>query len=446
MPSPLIPAGPYATLATATGVPFPYYIIPFDKDGRCVGPRTRQHLLDNLAGVSDVFVFSHGWNNDWTAATERYEHFIRGFQEQQKTFGLAQPAGYRPLLVGIFWPSQSMAWFDSETGPGFAAGGDPRERAAEVEAARAQVDDIAAMLPEAQRERFFELVQAGELAEADARELANMLVPLMAPDDEGVATREATADDLLAAAGSLGAGEPEDDAVGTVGGDAGGPRHAGAGDFFAKLDPRNLIKPFTVWQMKDRAGKVGARGVGKLLEGILAASDARVHLLGHSYGCKVVMSATAALPDGARQLHSALLLQPAISQYAFASSLPEQPGASGGYRRNLQRIKGPVVATFSARDNPLTRTFHLALRRKADLGEQPLHAGASPSIYGALGGFGPQDSGQTVVDIVDPVQPYDLAPGGRIIGVRGTRTISGHGDISNPSTWWLAHSVATLAV
>jgi hypothetical protein len=27
--------------------------------------------------------------------------------------------------------------------------------------------------------------------------------------------------------------------------------------------------------------------------------------------------------------------------------------------------------------------------------------------------------------------------------VNGTRTISGHGDITNPSTWWLAYQLAT---
>ena len=48
-----------------------------------------------------------------------------------------------------------------------------------------------------------------------------------------------------------------------------------------------------------------------------------------------------------------------------------------------------------------------------------------------------------VVDINDPERPYAWPPGGRLVGVRGTRTISGHGDISNPSTWWLAWCVAT---
>ena len=118
------------------------------------------------------------------------------------------------------------------------------------------------------------------------------------------------------------------------------------------------------------------------------------------------MSALCALPDGLRKVHSALLLQPAVSQYAFAREVPARPGVSGGFARGLHRVATPVVATFSANDVALTKQFHLALRRESDLGEQPTIAGGSPSQYAALGGFGPQASGETIVDILDPKQDY----------------------------------------
>lgn len=443
---PMIPAGPYRVLNTVEGEPFPYYIVPFDEEGRCEGPLTQQHLLDHLAGYTDVFVFSHGWNNDWSAATQRYESFIAGFQAQRRDLGLPMPAGYKPLLVGIFWPSQALEWFDSETGPGFAAAAAGAQDAA-VERDRKLLADIARALKPQQRERFFELSQAPSLGEAEATELASMLASTVRPDDEGVATQAPGARDLLAAAASLAAPEPDYDAVGTVAGGGApgqGPQAAGLGDLLKALDPRNILKPFTVWQMKDRAGKVGAHGVAALLAGILQRSGtARVHLLGHSFGCKVVMSALCSLPPGTRAVRSALLLQPAISQYAFADTVPGRPGP-GGFRPALLRVQGPVIATFSANDTALTRMFHLALRRESDLGE-PLIAGESPSKYAALGGFGPRNSGETVVDIRDPGQPYALGGGSRLVAVHGTRTIGSHGDISNPSTWWLAYSAATAA-
>jgi hypothetical protein len=440
-----IPAGPYRTLTTIEGDSFPYYIIPFDKNGGSEGPRTQQHLLDNLEGYSDIFVFSHGWNNDWSTAVKRYEDFIKGFQSQRKRLGLKMGPGYKPLLVGIFWPSQAMEWFESETGPGFAAA-DPDAYDASVAESKALAEDIAAELPAGNRRRFFELVQGDSLEEAEARELAEMLAALKPADDEGVHPGAPSSQDLLAAASTIAVEEPDYEEVGTVGSTspaAEAPKAAfGLGGMFKALDPRSLIKPFTVYRMKDRAGKVGLKGVTPMLQGLLGLSRARVHVVGHSYGCKLLMTAVCALPDGMRKLHSALLLQPAVSQYAFAENVPERPGQPGGFRRGLGRVSLPIVSTFSSNDVPLTRMYHMALRRYGDLGEQPDAAGA-PSIYGALGGFGPQDSDETIFDIKDENQAYDLGKGGRIVGVRGSRTISGHGDINNPSTWWLAYSLAT---
>lgn len=437
-----IPAGPYRTLRTVEGEAFPYYIIPFDKDGACEGPRTEQHLLDAVAGYSDVFVFSHGWNNDWSTAIKRYEDFINGFQSQRRRLGLEMGEGYKPLLVGVFWPSQALAWFESETGPGFAAA-DPEAYDASVAVQRNVISDIASELPAAVRERFFELAQSDILDEVDGRELAELLAGLQPADDEGVGGEAPSADDLLAAAHAMFEAEPDYDAVGTVTGEGTAPQAAfGIGGLLRALDPRALLKPFTVYQMKDRAGRVGRNGVAPLLQGILTRSRARVHLLGHSYGCKVVMTALCALPEGQRKVHSALLLQPAVSQYAFADKVPERHGLAGGFRKGLSRVALPIVSTFSSNDSPLTGMYHLALRRFDDLGEQPQAAGTK-SLYGALGGFGPQASGETLVDIKDEKQPYDLGQGGRIIGVQGTRTISGHGDINNPSTWWLAYTLAS---
>jgi pimeloyl-ACP methyl ester carboxylesterase len=76
-----------------------------------------------------------------------------------------------------------------------------------------------------------------------------------------------------------------------------------------------VIRLASVYQMKDRAGRVGASGVRELLEDLLAKNEtARLHLLGHSYGAKVLLSAlaTATLMPG-RKAHSMLLLQPAVS-------------------------------------------------------------------------------------------------------------------------------------
>lgn len=438
----VLSAGPYRMLTTVEGDQFPYYIIPFDRDGRCEGPQTRDNLLGTASSYSDIFLFSHGWNNDWTAALRRYESFIHRFQTLRRQQRLAMPPGYKPLLVGIFWPSQAMEWFESETGPDIAAA-DPAAQDAAVRASTETLRDIAADLAPEKRSRFYKLAQAQTLGQAEASELAQMLASLAAADDEGVRADAPSAQDLLAAAAALATPEPDYDAIGTAAGTAAAPQAAfGIGDILSALDPRDIVKPFTVWQLKDRAGTVGANGVVPLLEGLLTRSSARVHLLGHSFGCKVVMTATCVPASLPRQVESALLLQPAVSQYAFAPSVPERH-VPGGFVKALARVRRPIVATFSAHDAALTKMFHLAVRRHDDLGELQYAAGGSPSLYGALGGFGPQDSGVAFDDVRDPGSNYDLSGHGRIIGVNSTRTISGHGDITNPSTWWLAYALAT---
>jgi pimeloyl-ACP methyl ester carboxylesterase len=188
--------------------------------------------------------------------------------------------------------------------------------------------------------------------------------------------------------------------------------------------------------MKDRAGRVGARGVSRLLEDVLAATTAPVHLVGHSYGCKVVMSALCRLSGAARQVESALLLQPAMSHLAFASDVPGL-GAPGGYRPALERSFQPIRATYSRFDEPLTKFFHLAARRASDLGELRI-AGAPPSRYSALGGFGPADGqGVARVSAEAPGTRYELPAGSRIVGVEASNVISSHSDINNRATWWM---------
>jgi hypothetical protein len=94
-------AGPYRTVDLADGGPAPFYMMPFDKDGRSEAPLTRAHLLDALKNgtFTDVLTFSHGWNNDWSDASSLYESFLGGFQQLRQSRGLTYPREFRPLLV-----------------------------------------------------------------------------------------------------------------------------------------------------------------------------------------------------------------------------------------------------------------------------------------------------------------------------------------------------------
>ncbi|MFV0278988.1 MAG: hypothetical protein ACK5HY_17665 [Parahaliea sp.] len=428
--------GPYRTIEIAEGTRAPLYIIPFDKKGRCKAPRTRNRLIDSLEHeqYSHVFLFSHGWNNDWDAASGRYFDFASGFTKLRRELNLAVSDHYKPLLVGIFWPS---TWLVSpwERAPEFAAPG-PGSELSDL------VSDWAAELPDAQVERFYRLTDSEWIDVDDAHELAALVAPLLRADDEVGDSAEITAEELLRVwqssptAAEERTVDDDDDSFGTVGESGGAPAAAGWAD---KLDPRKVLRMASVWQMKDRAGRIGAKGVSPLLFDILRSGDHSVHLIGHSYGGKVVLSATA-YQELPRAVESMLLLQPAVSRLCFAASVAGTERA-GGYRLVLERVKQPIVTTFSERDVALTKAFHLAVRRDSDLGEQRIASpGGPPSRYAALGGFGPGGLGgelQTVA-MRDPGEAYDELDDANleVLALNGDLTIDGHGDISNPSTWW----------
>jgi len=198
--------------------------------------------------------------------------------------------------------------------------------------------------------------------------------------------------------------------------------------------------------MKDRAGVVGFRGVGPLVVRILGArADVRVHLVGHSYGCKALLSA---LSTGLRRrVRSLLLLQPALSFLALADDVPKL-GRPGGYAAAKQSTELPIIATWSRKDVPLHTLFALAVRRREDLGEQNIGAAGRenpPSLFAAMGGWGPQAEPDVKdLDILPPADGvrYPLAAGAKkVLAVDGTKAISGHGDVTNDATAWALYSL-----
>jgi len=213
------------------------------------------------------------------------------------------------------------------------------------------------------------------------------------------------------------------------------------------LDPRKILRLITLYQMKDRAGVVGTRGVGPLLHDVLRSKPAatRVHLLGHSYGGKVVLSAVHALPGGAPTVQSVLLLEPAVNAWCFAPDV-DGGGYPGGYHDVLDRVEGGIFTTFTKDDVPLRRVFHLAVRRPSDLGELKVAAGIRPdppSVYAALGGFGPaglDDATCEFLRIKVVLDHYKVNRPIKVLALNADDVITGHGDISNPSTWWALYN------
>ncbi|WP_250003471.1 hypothetical protein [Actinoplanes sp. M2I2] len=432
--------GPYRIVSAGIGEA-PWYMVSFDRGGRCTSPRTAAEIVERAASgaFTDLILFSHGWNNDWTEATERYESFVNGYVAQLASRPPAD-RNRRTLLVGLFWPSKPLT-SARQRGPAIAGDGPGASADPATAEARADVDELGLQLDPEKADRLYELTQRDRLDPAESRELAELFLPLLTRD--GAETGDSgrpDPDDVVRGWLRLAPTGPvaDLDQLGYYPEGTGGALEAGpetAGGF--SLDPRQIVRALSVWQMKDRAGVVGEHGVAPMLTQLLA-TGVRVHCVGHSFGAKVVLSAV--VNASGPPVRSALLLQPAISYLAFAGQVPgtDRPG---GYRTALQRVELPVLSTFSRNDVPLTKFYHLALLRGRDLGEPDFAGEDPPNRYAALGGFGPGgiDAGEVSrVDILDPGGSYGLEQKGpRVVGIRATRTIGGHGEVSNPSTWWL---------
>lgn len=438
-------------------------MLPFDKVGSCTGPRTQKHIVDQVRStdITDVFVFAHGWNNDWNVATKRYRDFIDGYLGLRRERGLETGRPLNPLLVGVFWPSTALV-VGSEEGLRIA-GGATDDRAAKHALRHGEVEAVAAELSERALPRFYELLDRDEISEIEALDLKEMLKPLlertseddpaefMANGDEESQGRQG--DPTVATWRSYGAATPEErredphkiaEQVADFGRVPAAEPLVGA-SVLGKLDPRRILRLVTVQLMKDRAGTVGAKGVAPLLVELLGAAnhqDTRVHLLGHSYGAKVCLSAVcypSALP---RQVTSMLLLQPAVNHRCFA----DDEYGRGGYHAALDRVNLPILSTYSTHDWPLRHVFQYAAHRTVDVNEIRIAADGRPDPYSALGGYGPWGLGDRakLVDVRLPDERYNLgADAPHVYGVRASSTISGHGDINNVSTWWALDNLVT---
>lgn len=437
--------GRYPKARREGGVDFVYYALRFDERGKCVSPKTRGQLVEDVknGGYSDVFVFSHGWNNDWyDAEDDLYTPFVANFHQIVDVRGLGRP--YKPLWVGIHWPSAALE-LPSEQGPQVAPA-DPNAREPGIEAllSRLGADEAGrvralAALPALDAVAASEFL--GLLMKAAGRP-ADEELPVPAPSDAGVLLR-AWAGEQAAAWEPVGSGEPglSDDS-----GEPGPDAPQAAADSF--IGPREVVRLFTVWPMKDRAGLVGRHGVGPLIGELRrAAPGSALRLLGHSFGAKVVLSALGCDEFAGERAESALLLQPAISARCFAADAYN--GSSGGYRDVPARVKLPIATTFSDEDGPLHDSFHLAVCRRYDIGErQPAPAGAPVPLFAALGGFGPQRMGDDVTTwpIRSPYQEYPVAAGRvrtRLIALDGAGVIHSHGDVKNRATAWSLYYLMT---
>jgi hypothetical protein len=428
-----------------------HWELSFDERGRPDRAEADTLLAEVPAqDVTDLLVFTHGWNNDRAQARRLYQAWLGQVPGLLARPGAATGAA-RVASVGVVWPAKR--WAD-EPEPTAAGGGGAAGLAAPAAAAPpdpALVEDLKDAFPGAERQRALEglsrlLAERPEDGAALARFQALMGELAGAPDaaraEEDQGELALVEDDPGAVFGRFADAVPR-------GGEGGAA--AGIGDTFGRLwdGAKEALRQLTYFEMKKRAGVVGKDGLGPLVGRLAAASPGlRVHLVGHSFGARLVSFALAGLPEpDASPVRALYLLQGAFSHFAFADALPDDPGRGGALKGMAARVGGPLVASYSVHDLAVGRFYPLASMSSRD------DAAAVEDQLFRWGGIG-HDGAQAVqaaeLDLGPVGTAYPFQPG-RFLNLNANAIVNqgqppsgAHSDIFHPELVWAGLAAAGL--
>lgn len=516
---------------------YPSLELHLDKDGGFEQPAQLDDILALAPSVTDLYVVSHGWNNDRKDATDLYKALRGNLEKEAQALGLHDDRTFG--FVGILWPSKRFDVDDS----GGLEGARRMRKAGEVELVRQQLRRLAAAIGDEEAPRAggarrvtktaakggakraakstaktaakgaakttdrrrnagqrdsidyaLELVpqldqpgRAGEVAAAEFLATVIGLMPARAGEEGDPLIGQAVAASAVAPADGgrrarellerLGNGPVDDEAdeeedetprraagrggisrPGRAAGIARAGRNprtgrgasterrfqaaAGIGDWMKGVvgGALNLVNYVTYYQMKERAGVVGRNGVNELLRSVARLSQQpRIHLIGHSFGARVVTAAATGPRAGDGSVASTMaLLQGAFSHYGFAR---KYDGKHDGFFRNLvdeRRIAGPMLVTHTRNDKAVGMAYALASRVARQIARA---LGDRNDKYGGLGSNGAQKTPEaTDLTLLKSRTPYDPLGAGAIHNLHAGEGKSGliadHGDVTNPHVAW----------
>jgi hypothetical protein len=433
---------------------FPYFEVQFTKQGKLFEPAEKQAVLSALGNLDELFVVAHGWNNDMGEARALYRHLFANVRRALDSGRAPGLAGRRIGVLGVLWPSKKFAEEDLTPGGGASLGGEVEdhvltERLEDLKGTfdapdEAALEEAKGLVPEleadpAARERFVDLVRSVLPAPED---------PI---DDASDAFFELSGEaifDLLAApirpgppaggggggAAAIGlaeAGPPPGMAIGP-----GGPGGAaGIADFFGgiKAAAGRVLNFATYYQMKERAGKVGAGGLNPLLREIRAAAPAlRIHLVGHSFGGRLVTAAAMGRAGSESVAPASMtLLQAAFSHNGFALDFDRE--RDGFFREvvTAHKVAGPIVITHTRNDRAVGLAYPIASRLSrqdaSDLGD-------AEDIFGGIGRNGAlaRVTPEAVAgELLEANGVYTFAAG-KLYNLQADPWITGHSDVTGP--------------
>ncbi len=429
-----------------------YYLIAFDKNGKERTDDSEGLMSQKVAEIldqepiTDVFIFSHGWLGDVPAAIDQYNRWIGAMATQTQDIERLRQIrpGFRPLLIGLHWPS--LPFGEEALGSGspvsFATTGAPA------------VDPIEQMV------EFY----SNSIADTDAAKTA--LRTIITSAAEKSAPSELP-NDVINAYKNLEqeADLSQDGMAGAPGADR-EPFNPERQYLLSKNTPVDFAGPnwsqllaplrtLSFWKMKDRAKAFGESGGFNLLTKLQQATNAEVrfHLMGHSFGCIVVTATLCGSKEQEqlpRPVNSVALVQGALSLWSYCADIPHQKGTPGYFHRLIKeaKVSGPILTTQSEHDTALSKMYPLGAGVAAQLSMAP---GELPPKYGAVGTFGIHGDGLPLEfqDMLPIEQSYSFSPGTiyNLVSSAFINQSSGlggaHNDIAKPE---VAHAIWCAAM
>jgi hypothetical protein len=404
---------------------------------------SRGSLASLAAGSTDVFILTHGWRNDAASADCRYQLQIQGISA-------ALPAAARPVFVKIMWPSAMFPIIHDGCGtapsrPFFA---DQEEHAV--------TSDVriwaAAAFPAAARSRRFDgdverlsqLLNTGgagqDARSARVREAAAILVRWRDDADGPASTRAQGID----GPGERAAARTVDEVVTqyeTI-------QSARPGRAPWSIVP-SIAEVFSFWTMKARAGTVGSTGVHDVLREIAATLPpaARLHLVGHSFGGKLLAAALVGRPGvEPASVETLTVLQGALSHFAFSTAEQirrlDVPTDTGGAYADvlLKKLAAVVAVTYSQQDRENQRWYPLGTMLPQDAFERGV------PVYAALGARGMEGPASVAVTLREESVAARYSPSRpRIFNIDASGVVLGHSDVTQPGVYRIVADVVAVA-
>ncbi|MBW4614693.1 MAG: hypothetical protein KME21_15730 [Desmonostoc vinosum HA7617-LM4] len=416
-------------IETFVGTSLKCYLITLDAHGKereNNGELISQKVVDILSShkdpITDVFLMSHGWQGDIPAAKSQYSKWIQAMANNQADIEKMQRLrpGFRPLLVGLHWPSkpwgnEDLKGVSPESSISFDITDNSQE---ELINQYAQNISNTEATKEALRTIFTAAVEyevAPDTLPSEVRAAYEVLIreASLSNIEQADAWGENESLDLdldTIYQATLAEEENEDVSFGI------GDGFRSAWDSFLNL-PRLL----SFWKMKDLARKIGETTGSSLLNKFqqAAGDTVRFHLMGHSFGCILVSATVAGSKKNSistRPVNSLVLVQGALSLWSFCSSIPHRKNLAGYFHSIIaqSKVAGPIVATHSQHDQAV-RMAYPAAANLGLLGGQDIDFDINQKLpdVGGVGTYGIQG---VYLDIIDDEmhslkEPYNFQPG-----------------------------------